>query len=48
MISEIKERFLCSLDAFPRKNYWQELICVLGDNELEAKIAGNTIQVSWI
>ena len=43
-----KDRFLFSLDAFPGKNYWQELICVLGDNELEAKIAGNTIQVSWI
>lgn len=43
-----KERYLCSLDAFPGKNYWQELISVLGDNELEAKIAGNTIQVSWI
>lgn len=43
-----KERFLCSLDAFPGKNYWQELISVLADNELEAKIAGNTLQVSWI
>lgn len=43
-----KERFLCSLDAFPEKNYWQELVSVLKDNELDAKIAGNTLQVSWI
>lgn len=43
-----KEVFVTALEAFPGKNYWNELVTILEANELAAKIAGNTLQVSWI
>lgn len=43
-----KEVYLTSLETFPGKNYWQELVTVLEENDLTAKIAGNSLQVSWI
>lgn len=43
-----KEVFVSSLEAFPGKNYWDELITILKENELHAKIAGNSLQISWI
>ena len=43
-----KEVFVSSLEAFPGKNYWDELAAILNENELHAKIAGNSLQVSWI
>lgn len=43
-----KEVFVTSLEAFPEKNYWDELVTVLQESELTAKIAGNALQVSWI
>lgn len=43
-----KEVLVTTLDAFPGKNYWNELVSILEENELTAKIAGNSLQVSWI
>jgi len=43
-----KEVLVATLDAFPGKNYWNELVSILEENELNAKIAGNGLQVSWI
>lgn len=43
-----KEVFVTSLEAFPGKTYWNELVTILQENELNAKIAGNSLQVSWI
>lgn len=43
-----REIFITSLEAFPGKNYWDELISILQEDELNAKIAGNVLQVSWI
>lgn len=43
-----KEVLVTTLDAFPEKNYWDELVKLLEENELNAKIAGNGLQVSWI
>lgn len=43
-----KEILVTTLDAFPGKNYWNELVSILEENELNAKIAGNGLQVSWI
>lgn len=43
-----KEKLLCTLDAFPEKNYWEELRNVLTDNGLDSKIAGNSLQISWV
>ena len=43
-----KEVLVTTLDAFPGKNYWNELVSILEENELNAKIAGNGLQVSWI
>lgn len=37
-----------SLDSFPAKTYWQELVSVLAEDQLTAKITGNSLQVSWI
>ena len=36
-----------SLDAFPAKNYWKEIIGLLEADELNGKIAGETLQISW-
>ena len=43
-----KEVLVTTLDAFPTKNYWEDLVKLLEENELNAKIAGNSLQVSWI
>lgn len=43
-----KEVLVTTLDAFPAKNYWEDLVKLLEENELNAKIAGNSLQVSWI
>lgn len=43
-----KEKLLCTLDAFPEKNYWEELRAVLTDNGLDSKMAGNSLQISWV
>lgn len=43
-----KESVKATLDAFPGKPYWEELITVLEENELKGKITGSCLQVSWI
>ncbi len=43
-----KEVLKTTLDSFPAPNYWQELVSVLAEDELTAKITGNSLQVSWI
>lgn len=43
-----KESVQATLDAFPGKPYWEELITVLEENELKGKITGSCLQVSWI
>lgn len=43
-----KETVQATLDAFPGKPYWEELITVLEGNELKGKITGSSLQVSWI
>lgn len=42
-----KVSYVASLESFPAKNYWDELVSVLEENELTAKIAGDTLRVSW-
>lgn len=37
-----------TLDSFPGKTYWKELISILEENELKGKISDNSLQVSWI
>ncbi len=37
-----------TLDSFPAKSYWEELVLLLAEDELKGKIMGNTLQVSWI
>ncbi len=46
--SQKKERLKGTLDSFPAKSYWEELVLLLAEDELKAKIMGNTLQVSWI
>lgn len=43
-----KELLKTTLDNFPGRNYWEELISTLEENELKARIAGDTLQVSWV
>lgn len=43
-----KESFIARLEAFPGKTYWDELVTVFEENELHAKITGNSLQISWI
>ena len=43
-----KEVLQATLEAFPAKNYWEELISILEENELNGKIAGDSLQISWI
>jgi len=43
-----KEALVTNMSAFPEKSYWNELIAILDESELKAKIVGNTLQVSWI
>lgn len=43
-----KELLKTTLKSFPGKNYWEELISTLEENELKARIAGDSLQVSWV
>ena len=43
-----KEVLKGTLDSFPAKSYWEELVLLLAEDELKGKITGNTLQVSWI
>ncbi len=43
-----KEVLKATLDSFPEKNYWKELVSILEENELKGKITGNSLQISWI
>lgn len=43
-----KEVLKGTLDSFPAKSCWEELLLLLAEDELKGKIAGNTLQVSWI
>ncbi len=43
-----KEVLKATLDSFPEKNYWKELVSILEENELKGKITGNGLQISWI
>lgn len=43
-----KELLKATLENFPGKNYWEELASTLEENELKARIAGDTLQVSWV
>lgn len=43
-----KEALVTTMEAFPGRTYWDELVSILEENELKAKIAGDTLQVSWI
>lgn len=37
-----------TLDSFPEKTYWKELVSILEENELKGKISDDSLQVSWI
>ena len=43
-----KEVLKGTLDSFPAKSCWEELVLLLAEDELKGKITGNTLQVSWI
>ena len=43
-----KEVLKGTLDSFPAKSCWEELVLLLAEDELKGNIAGNTLQVSWI
>lgn len=43
-----KDVLKATLDSFPSQNYWQELVSILAEDQLTAKITGNSLQVSWI
>lgn len=43
-----KEILKATLDSFPEKNYWKELVSLLEESELKGKITGSGLQVSWI
>ncbi|NBI85523.1 hypothetical protein D3Z47_04590 [Lachnospiraceae bacterium] len=42
-----KEMLKGTLDSFPAKSYWEELVLLLAEDELKGKITGNALQVSW-
>lgn len=49
VVSCQKKKILkATLDSFPGKTYWKELISILEENELKGKISDNGLQVSWI
>ena len=49
VVSCQKKKILkATLDTFPGKTYWKELISILEENELKGKISDNSLQVSWI
>lgn len=43
-----KELLKATLENFPGRNYWEDLISTLEENELKARIAGDSLQVSWV
>lgn len=43
-----KDILKATLDSFPAQNYWQELVSILAEDQLTAKITGNSLQASWI
>lgn len=43
-----KDILKATLDSFPAPNYWQELVSILAEDQLTARITGNSLQVSWI
>ena len=43
-----KKVLKATLDSFPGKTYWKELVSILEENELKGKIADDSLQVSWI
>lgn len=49
VVSCQKKKILkATLDSFPGKTYWKELISILEENELKGRISDNSLQVSWI
>ena len=49
VVSCQKKKILkATLDSFPGKTYWKELVSILEENELKGKISDNSLQVSWI
>lgn len=49
VVSCQKKKILkATLDSFPGKTYWKELISILEENKLKGKISDNSLQVSWI
>lgn len=49
VVSCQKKKILkATLDSFPGKTYWKELISILEENELKGKISDNSLQISWI
>lgn len=45
---EKKKILKATLDSFPGKAYWKELVSILEENELKGKISDDSLQVSWI
>ena len=45
---EKSDVILTTMEAFPAKNYWSDLISLLSEDELNAKITGDRLQISWI
>lgn len=45
---EKSDVILATLEAFPAKTYWPDLVSILSEDELNAKITGDRLQVSWI
>ena len=43
-----KDILKATLDSFPAPNYWQELVSILAEDQLTARITGNSLQISWI
>lgn len=49
VVSYEKKKILkATLDSFPGKAYWKELVSILEENELKGKISDDSLQVSWI
>lgn len=49
VVSCQKKKILkATLDSFPGKAYWKELVSILEENELRGKISDDSLQVSWI
>ena len=42
-----KKVLKATLDSFPGKTYWKELLSILEENELKGKFSDTSLQVSW-